>query len=72
MSAGIDGIIARLAEIIAERQEHLSLVQERREATEREFEDRIGKIADEERTAAAELREIELTRRTLLRLQASI
>lgn len=72
MSAGIEGIVARLAELISERQEILSLIQERRDATEREFEERIGKIADEEKAAASELRDIELTRRTLLNLQASL
>lgn len=72
MSAGIEGIVARLAELISERQEILSLIQERRDATEREFEERIGKIADEEKEAASELRDIELTRRTLLNLQASL
>lgn len=70
-SSYIDGLVATLAEVIQKRQKKLSEYESIREQYEKEVEETLQQLADDERSAHAQLRRVEECRRTLLDLQAS-
>ena len=71
-NAAIPGIIERLAEILQDYQNLLSEIEAERHHAEEEYGKIIEELADRERAQQAKLREIELTRRTLLDLQEAL
>ena len=68
----VEGLVARLAELIEKRQKVLAELEHQREMYEADVNAEMDRLAEEERTAHARLRQLEECRRTLLDLQEEI
>lgn len=71
-ASSIEGIVSRLAEILASRQKELGELEHQRDLYEEEVNKELDRLADEERIKHARVRQIEECRRTLLDLQEEI